>query len=350
MRSTQQFRLLPTLDAAASPAQARPSARAADNDGEAFDAYSRAVTRAVETIGPSVVSIGVTVRDRRGRLGSGGGSGVVFTPDGFALTNAHVVENAHEVRVTLGDGAGLGGERPAYVVGSDPDTDLAVIRIQRHEGDGDLPFAQLGDSDGLRVGQLAVAVGNPLGFQATVTAGVISATARSLRGRGGRLIDNVIQTDAALNPGNSGGPLVDSAGEVVGINTAVIAGAQGLCFAVPVNTAKWVATRLIREGRVRRSRLGLGGQNVPLPRKLVRYHDLPVSGGVRVLHLDETGPASSAGVRLHDTVVGFAGEPVDSLDALLRLLTEDRVGTPAPLRVVRGTGVLELPVTPAEAA
>ena len=316
------------------------------DESAVFDAYSRAVMRAVDTVAPSVVSVHVKVQDRRGRVGEGAGSGVLFTPDGFALTNAHVVENAVAVRVTLGDG----GERPASVVGVDPDTDLAVIHILRAEHDGDLPHARLGDSDGLRVGQLAVAVGNPLGFQATVTAGVVSATARSLRGKSGRLIDNVIQTDAALNPGNSGGPLVDSSGEVVGINTAVIAGAQGLCFAVPVNTAKWVAARLIRDGRVKRSRLGIGGQNAPLPRKLVRHYDLPVSAAVRVLHLEENGPAATAGVKLGDAVVSFAGEPVDSLDALLRLLTEDRVGVPQPLVLIRGVERLEVEATPAEAA
>ena len=345
MRATSPFDLLPVFNPSDAPNAAAVSPSPVD-ESTLFDAYSRAVMNAVETVGPSVVSVHVKVRDRRGRTGEGAGSGVLFTPDGFALTNAHVIDSAVEVRVTLGDG----GERPARVIGVDPATDLAVIHVLRADGDGDFPHARLGDSDALRVGQLAVAVGNPMGFQATVTAGVISATARSLRGREGRLIDNVIQTDAALNPGNSGGPLVDSSGEVVGINTAVIAGAQGLCFAVPVNTAKWVAARLIRDGRVKRSRLGLGGQNAPLPRKLVRHFDLPVNGGVRVLHLEDNGPAATAGVRLHDTVVSFAGEPVDSLDALLRLLTEDRVGTPQSLVLIRGVERLELDATPAEAA
>ena len=345
MRATQPFDLLPVFNSTNREAD-RGTIPSPVDESAVFDAYSRAVVRAVETVAPSVVSVHVTVQDGRGRVGEGAGSGVLFTPDGFALTNAHVVENARQVRVTLGDG----GERPARVIGVDPATDLAVIHVLRADGDGDFPHARLGDSDALRVGQLAVAVGNPMGFQATVTAGVISATARSLRGREGRLIDNVIQTDAALNPGNSGGPLVDSAGEVVGINTAVIAGAQGLCFAVPVNTAKWVAARLIRDGRVRRSRLGIGGQNAPLPRKLVRHYDLPVNAAVRVLHLEENGPAAAAGVRLGDAVVSFAGEPVDSLDALLRLLTEDRVDTPQTLVLIRGVERLEVQATPAEAA
>jgi S1-C subfamily serine protease len=224
------------------------------------------------------------------------------------------------------------------VIGDDPDTDLAVVRLQRADGDADFPHATLGDSDDLRVGQLAIALGSPLGFQATVTAGVISATARGLRGQSGRTIDNVIQTDAALNPGNSGGPLVDATGEVVGINTAVIAGAQGICFAVPVNTAKWVAMRLIRDGRVGRAVLGVSGQTVPLPRKVVVGLNLGVSGGVLVHEVPAESPASAGGVKAQDLVVGFADEPVDSLDALQRLLTEDRIGMPAELVVLRRHG------------
>ena len=307
----------------------RPSRDADAAGAAARDAYSRAVTGAVESIGPAVANLEVTTPK-----GRGSGSGVIFTPDGFALTNHHVAGEATAIRVTLGDGS----ERVATLVGSDPDTDLAVIRVQTADGDGDFPHAELGDSDALRVGQLAVAVGNPLGFQATVTAGVVSATARSLRGQNGRMIDNVIQTDAALNPGNSGGPLVDAAGEVVGINTAVIAGAQGICFAVPINTAKWVAVRLIREGRVRRSVIGVGGQNVRLPRKVVRHHDLATNTGVIALDLAADSPASAAGLRVQDVIVGFAGEPVDSLDALQRLLTDDRVGEPAELDVLRRHG------------
>lgn len=338
--NSHRFRLLngdsPTATAGATPS------RVPVDEGPILDAYSRAVTSAVDTVGPAVVNIDVAVTAPGGRAAHGNGSGVIFTPDGFTLTNSHVVGAAKAIRVTLQDGT----ERSAHLVGDDPATDLAVIRIQRADGDGDFPHAELGDSDSLRVGQLAIALGNPLGFQATVTAGVVSATARSLRGYTGRLIDNIIQTDAALNPGNSGGPLVNSAGEVIGINTAVIAGAQGLCFAVPVNTAKWVAARLIRDGKIRRTRLGIGGQTVPLHRRLVRFHDLPVNGGVVVLHLEEQGPAASAGVQMHDIVVGFAGEPVDSLDALQRLLTDDRADVPAPLVVLRRRERLELAVKP----
>ena len=333
MRPTPQLRYLSHIHA---PDHVRPSP--ASPDAAARDAYSAAVINAVETIGPAVVNLDVATK--RGR---GSGSGVIFTPDGFALTNHHIAGDAVDIRVVLGDGS----ERTATLVGSDPDTDLAVIRVQTADGDGDFPHAALGDSDALRVGQLAVAVGNPLGFQATVTAGVVSATARSLRGQNGRMIDNVIQTDAALNPGNSGGPLVDAAGEVVGINTAVIAGAQGICFAVPINTAKWVAVRLIREGRVRRSVIGVGGQNVQLPRKVVRHHDLPASTGVIALDLAADSPAVAAGLRVQDVIVGFAGEPVDSLDALQRLLTDDRVGVAADLDVLRrhGNTVVRLPLT-----
>ena len=313
----------------------------------ALDAYSRAVTGAVETVGPAVVALDVAV-EVRGRTAHGSGSGVLFTPDGFLLTNSHVVRGAKSVRATLADGS----EREAFVVGDDPDTDLAVVRVQRADGDGDFPHAHLGDSDALRVGQLAIALGSPLGFQATVTAGVVSALARSLRAQNGRMIDNVVQTDAALNPGNSGGPLVDAAGEVVGINTAVIAGAQGLCFAVPVNTAKWVAMRLIRDGVVKRSVLGLAGQNVPIPRKIARYHDVPVSSAVLVQELPGDSPAAAAGVKVGDLVVGFAGEPVDSIDALTRLLTGDRVGQPTVIDLLRrhGTTVLRLSVTATPAA
>ena len=346
MRYTKDGTLLELLgsEPAAQPLESPPAP--ADVDAHLLDAYSRAVVNAVEAVGPAVVNLEVALPVGPGRIGHGSGSGVIFTPDGFALTNSHVAGGATEIRVSLQDGA----QRSAHVVGDDPDTDLAVIRLQRADGDASFPNANLGDSDSLRVGQLAIALGNPLGFQATVTAGVISATARSLRGRTGRVIDNVIQTDAALNPGNSGGPLVNSAGEVIGINTAVIAGAQGICFAVPVNTAKWVAARLIRDGRIRRSRLGVGGQTVPLPRKVIRFHNLPVNSGVVVLHLDDNGPAAAAGLQLHDIVIGFAGEPVDGLDALQRMLTEDRVGTATKLDILRRTQRLELTVTPAEAA
>jgi S1-C subfamily serine protease len=219
-----------------------------------------------------------------------------------------------------------------------------VIRIRG----GDLTAAPLGDSDSIQVGQLAIAIGNPYGFQTTVTAGVISATARSFRARSGRLIDNVVQTDAALNPGNSGGPLMNSGGEVIGVNTAVILPAQGICFAIPINTAKWVATRLMRDGKVKRSYVGLGGQNVPLHRKVVRFYDLPVDSGVLVLTIEPDSPAARAGLREHDVIVGFDGEPISGIDDLQRQLTEDRVGRPCAMTVIRHTEKVDLTVTPAE--
>ncbi|HUC70246.1 MAG TPA: trypsin-like peptidase domain-containing protein, partial [Stellaceae bacterium] len=243
----------------------------APEDMALFDAYSRAVIGAVDKVGPAVLHLQVTgAKDGAG----GAGSGVVFTPDAYVLTNSHVVSGARKIEAAFPDGRSLG----ASLVGDDPDTDLAVLRL-----DGDTStFARLGDSRQLRVGQLVVAIGNPFGFQCTVTAGVVSALGRSLRTRSGRLIDSVIQTDAALNPGNSGGPLVTSSGEVVGINTAIIGMAQGICFSISAATVEFVAARLIREGRVRRCYIGVAGQNVPLPRRVVRFHELPRETAVRV--------------------------------------------------------------------
>ena len=315
-------------------------------DGELLDAYSRAVTRVVRQVSPAVVNIevktrAVALRDgRQGQAPGGSGSGFIFTPDGFVLTNSHVVSGGAEIEVALSDGS----RYAAQIVGDDPETDLAVIRIRG----GDLTAAPLGDSDSIQVGQLAIAIGNPYGFQTTVTAGVISATARSFRARSGRLIDNVVQTDAALNPGNSGGPLMNSAGEVIGVNTAVILPAQGICFAIPINTAKWVATRLMRDGKVKRSYVGLGGQNVPLHRKVVRFYDLPVDSGVLVLTIEPDSPAARAGLREHDVIVGFDGEPISGIDDLQRQLTEDRVGRPCAMTVIRHTEKVDLTVTPAE--
>jgi len=315
-------------------------------DGELLDAYSRAVTGVVRQVSPAVVNIevktrAVALRDgRQGQAPGGSGSGFIFTPDGFVLTNSHVVSGGAEIEVALSDGS----RYAAQIVGDDPETDLAVIRIRG----GDLTAAPLGDSDSIQVGQLAIAIGNPYGFQTTVTAGVISATARSFRARSGRLIDNVVQTDAALNPGNSGGPLMNSAGEVIGVNTAVILPAQGICFAIPINTAKWVATRLMRDGKVKRSYVGLGGQNVPLHRKVVRFYDLPVDSGVLVLTIEPDSPAARAGLREHDVIVGFDGEPISGIDDLQRQLTEDRVGRPCAMTVIRHTEKVDLTVTPAE--
>src|SRR5213083_2511190 len=276
------------------------------SDEQALDAYSEAVTGAAERVGPAVVSVEMRRRvERRGRATRevpGHGSGFVFTPDGFILTNSHVVHDATQVDVAFGDGRRVRAE----LVGDDPDTDLAVLRAEPQS----VAAAELGDSAGLRVGQLVVAIGNPLGFQSTVTAGVVSALGRSFRAVTGRLIDDVIQTDAALNPGNSGGPLVDGRGRVIGVNTAVILPAQGICFAVGINTAKLVAAQLMKEGRVRRARIGVAGQNVPLRRLAIRQHALEVPGGILVISVEAGSPAARAGVQRGDVIVSLNGQPV----------------------------------------
>jgi S1-C subfamily serine protease len=313
-------------------------------DTSILDAYSQAVVQAVERISPSVVNIETRratspsqpARDPRGFGGSA--SGFIFTPDGFILTNSHVVHGAESIHVTRTDGQ----TREAQLVGDDPETDLAIVRV----GPDSLFPAALGDSGAVRVGQLAVAIGNPFGFQTTVTAGVVSALGRSLRAQSGRLIDNVIQTDAALNPGNSGGPLVDSRGEVIGVNTAVIMPAQGLCFAIGINTAKFVAARLIRDGKVTRSQIGVGGQTVPVARKVSRFHQLSVESGVLVLSTEQGGPAEQAGVQLGDIIVGFNHQPIRGIDDLQQHLTEQQVGVPSPLTVLRRTEKLDLEVRP----
>ncbi len=272
------------------------------------------------------------------RPSRGNGSGFLFTPDGFILTNSHVVHGARRIGVGLSDGQNF----QARLVGDDPDTDLAII----HVNGPNLPAVELGDSHELRVGQLVIAIGNPYGFQTTVTAGVVSALGRSFRAASGRLIDNLIQTDAALNPGNSGGPLVDWRGRVVGVNTAVILPAQGLCFAIPVSTVQFVATQLMTRGKVHRSYIGLGGQPVPLPRRVVRYHDLEKEGGVLVTSLSESGPARKAGLAEGDILVAFDHQPVADIDDLHRLLTEERVGKPVPVTVLRQLEKRELWVVP----
>ncbi|MHB8896201.1 MAG: S1C family serine protease, partial [Candidatus Geothermincolia bacterium] len=268
------------------------------------------------------------------------GSGFVFTNDGFILTNSHVVQNAQTLEVTLPDGS----SHKADVVGDDPDTDTAVIRITAPE----LNPVKLGDSGRLRVGQLVIAVGNPYGFQCSVTAGVVSALGRSLRSQSGHLIDDVIQTDAALNPGNSGGPLVDSRGEVIGVNTAIILPAQGICFAIAVNTAKWVAGRIMMYGMVKRSYLGLMGQNTPLHRRVVRFHGLPVESGFLVTTVEKRSPAAKAGILVGDVIVGYGDRPVKGLDDLHVMLTEEVIGVECTVTVIRRIEKLELPVVPAE--
>jgi S1-C subfamily serine protease len=305
-------------------------------DDYLFDEYSRAVTRVVDAIAPSVVSISVSADSDSRRRDQGTGSGFVFAEDGLILTNSHVVERAHRVEVSLRDGR----DCPADVVGHDPDTDLAIVRITA----GDLTAATLGDSTHLRPGQLVVAIGNPYGFQHTVTAGVVSALGRSLRSRSGHLIEQVIQTDAALNPGNSGGPLVTSDGRVVGVNTAIIAGGQGLSFAVPISTAMLVVPALLRDGRVRRGYLGIAGQTVPLLRRVTRFHHLAQDSAVLVTSVDSGAPAHHAGLQDGDLVVSLDESTIKSLDDLHRALTDDRIGRTARLGILRGAERLELVV------
>jgi S1-C subfamily serine protease len=315
---------------------------------EAMDAYSRAVIAAAEKVSPSVVYIEVqhAAVSRSGKArrmpqeARGSGSGFVFTPDGFILTNSHVVHGAGRIEVTAADGR----QFQADLIGDDPDTDLAVVRINAPN----LVPANLGDAQKIRVGQLVVAIGNPYGFQYTVTAGVVSALGRSLRAQSGRLMDDVIQTDAALNPGNSGGPLVNARGEVIGVNTAMILPAQGICFATSIDTAKFVASRLIRDGKVSRSYIGLAGQNVAIPRRIVRYYNLAVETGILVVSFEGDSPARNAGVLTGDIIVGLDDRPIAGIDDLHRLLTEDRIGRKSSLVIVRRTDKLSLEVIPRE--
>ncbi|HET9402972.1 MAG TPA: trypsin-like peptidase domain-containing protein [Burkholderiales bacterium] len=317
-------------------------------DDGLLDAYSRAVTGVAEMVGPAVVRLDIKrrmrVRDARGREvaqeAGGSGSGFIFTPDGLIATNSHVVSGATAIGVTLNDGQVL----QADLIGDDPDTDLAVVRVAGHK----LPSVALGESRGLRVGQLAVAIGNPYGFQCSVTAGVVSALGRSLRSQNGRLMDDVIQTDAALNPGNSGGPLVSSRGEVIGVNTAVILPAQGICFATAIDTAKVTLAQLLKHGRVRRARLGLAGQNIVLPRRMVRHYGLERDGAVQAASIERGGPASRAGLEQGDIIVGFAGQPVAGFDDLHRLLTEEKLGGRVPVTVLRRGRQLTLEIQPDE--
>jgi S1-C subfamily serine protease len=321
----------------------------ADSDALLLDAYSQAVVRAAETISPSVAFIEISKRlpEARGaaerrREARGSGSGFVFTPDGFILTNSHVVHGADKIGVTLSDGRRF----DATIVGDDPSTDLAVIRISA----GRLPAAPLGDSEKIRVGQLAIAIGNPYGFQYSVTAGVVSALGRSLRSESGRLIDNVLQTDAALNPGNSGGPLVNSFGEVIGVNTAVILPAQGICFAVAINTAKFVAGQLIMHGRIRRAFLGVAGQNVTIPRFIARAQQLQAETGVLVIGVEKRSPAEHAGIVDGDVILTLDNMAVRSVDDLHKLLTDTRIGASCRIALLRRTEKVELQIVPEEIA
>jgi S1-C subfamily serine protease len=312
-------------------------------DSALLDEYSRTVVAAVDRVAPAVVNIDIKqqVESRRGAREVGGrGSGFIIAPDGFILTNSHVVHDAKQILVNLQDGR----EYPAQLIGDDPDTDLAVIRIDAPQ----LSHVRLADSESLRVGQIVIAIGNPLGFQASVTAGVISALGRSMHSQSGRLIDNIIQTDAALNPGNSGGPLVNSAGEVIGVNTAMIRPAQGICFAIASNTAKFVAGWLIKDGKIRRSYIGVAGQNVPLHRRVVRFYNLPIETGVLVVSVEKESPATKAQLREGDIIIAFNEKPISSIHELHKILVAEQIGVASEITIVRHTEKLTLPITPLE--
>jgi S1-C subfamily serine protease len=302
-------------------------------DSELLDVYSQTITGVAERAGQAVVNI----RVRRGQ--ESGGSGFVVAPDGYIVTNSHVVHGAERIDVTLADARVF----PAQLIGDDPESDLAVIRI----GAPHLPFIRFGDSRKLRVGQIAIAIGSPFGFQQTVTAGVVSALGRSMRSQSGRLIDNIIQTDAALNPGNSGGPLVNSRGEVIGVNTAIIQSAQGICFAIASNTAELVAAWLIKDGMIRRSWIGVMGQTAPIHTRIARYHRLQTHG-ILILGVEPGGPAAEARLREGDVLVSFRGEPVSSIDELQRRLVAGEIGVESTITVLRRTELLELKIRPRE--
>jgi len=331
------------------PAEAKPPGQctvdtAETSDVELLDAYSRAVTGVVEALGPAVVSITVsTPSNGRNPGGGGAGSGFIIAPDGYILTNSHVVHGAHSLGATLESGE----HYEARLVGEDPATDLAVIHVNSAPS---LPYAELGDSAALRVGQLVIAIGNPLGFHATVSTGVVSALGRSLRSQQGRLIENIVQHTAPLNPGNSGGPLVDSRGRVVGVNTAIIAQAQGIGFSIPANTAKWVISELLTRGRVRRAYLGLAARTRPLDRRLARLHELLKNQAVEVMTVEPNTPAARAGLRDGDLIISLNSEPVWDLDQLHRFLAKWPIGDLLKIDIIRaGRDRVTLEVTPAEA-
>ena len=310
-----------------------------------MDAYSATVVGAVEKVSQSVVKIDVQQEANKTSFRpefrqGGSGSGFVFTPDGFVLTNSHVVQNASRIEVTLSDGQLLA----ATLIGDDPGTDLAVVRIDAP----DLVPVVLGDSQDIKVGQLVIAVGNPFGFQYTVTAGVVSALGRSLRSYTGRLLENVIQTDAALNPGNSGGPLVNSEGEVIGVNTAMILPAQGICFATAINTAKIIAAQLIKEGRIRRSYIGIAGQTVQLHRRIVRFYNLPAEKGVLIASVEKNSAAERAGLLAGDIIIAFNDQLISGIDNLQSLLTEELIGLKSKISIIRRTEKMTIAIVPDE--
>lgn len=314
---------------------------ASPGDQELLDAYSETVAGTVEKVQDAVVYIAAEKNGPRGRQG-GAGSGFLFTPDGYVLTNSHVVHGAGSLSVARPDGT----RSEAQLVGEDPETDLAVLRIGASRA---LSHLELGDSSRLRVGQIAIAIGNPLGFNHTVTSGIVSALGRSLRSNAGRMIDNVIQTDAALNPGNSGGPLLDTQGRVIGVNTAIIPGAQSICFAVGINSAKWVVTQLFTHGKVRRAFIGMSGSTVPVSRRVARFLEIEQDSGVRVSEVQPNSPAANSGLRADDLIVGIDGAPARTVDDLQRLLDESRIGKLCVLRILRGAQPLYLSVYPLEA-
>ena len=315
-----------------------------EEDGGLLDAYSQAIISTAETVSPAVAFLQVNARVSNDMSSqktlAGSGSGFIFAPDGFILTNSHVVSGAKSIDVVLTDGR----EFKAELIGDDPDTDLAVIRI----GAAGLPTVKLGNSRSVKVGQIAIAVGNPYGFQTTVTSGVVSALGRSLRAKSGRLMPDVIQTDAALNPGNSGGPLVNTRNEVIGVNTAIISSAQGICFATSINTAHWVIADLIRYGRVRRASIGIAGQNVPIPRRAARHFELASESGVLIADVETGGPAYEAGLKERDIIVGFSGHPIAGIDDLQHRLTHSTIGVSIPLMILRKSERLYVAVTPRE--
>jgi S1-C subfamily serine protease len=312
---------------------------ASPEDAELLDAYSQTVTNVVENVHDAVVHISVRHSGRNGREG-GSGSGFAITPDGYVVTNSHVVHDSTEIQVALG-----GGETySASLVGDDPDSDLAVIRVNAPH----LEHIRFGDSGHLRPGQIAVAIGNPLGFQQTVTAGVISALGRTMRSQSGRLMENIIQTDAALNPGNSGGPLMNSRGEVIGVNTAMIPSAQGICFAIASNTAEFVAAWLIKEGRIRRAWLGIQGQTAPIHPRIARHLGLKQSQGVLILHVEPDSPAGRAGLREGDQLIGFRNNSIAGIDELQRVLVGSEIGRKSEVTVIRHQFQTRVEIIPQE--